>query len=166
MNMENRKIINVGIAEMDVVRTPDLIRTSGLGSCVGVILYDLDQELAGLAHVMLPDSNLSRNNTIHPAKYADTAVPALLDRLVSYGASRKKVKAKIAGGAQMFKISSKNDMMKIGLRNIEAVKKELERLTIPLIAEDVGGNRGRTIIFNPKSGILTIRTVNLGSKEI
>ncbi len=66
----------------------------------------------------------------------------------------------------MFKISSKNDMMKIGLRNIEAVKKELERLTIPLIAEDVGGNRGRTIIFNPKSGILTIRTVNLGSKEI
>lgn len=164
--MVNGKIINVGIAEMDVVRTPDLIRTSGLGSCVGVILYDLDQELAGLAHVMLPDSSIAKNNSIHPAKYADTAVPALLERLIAHGATRKKVKAKIAGGAQMFKISSKNDMMKIGLRNTEAVKKELERLSIPLIAEDVGGNRGRTIIFNPKSGMLTIRTVNVGSKEI
>ena len=159
-------IINVGIAEMDVIRTPNLIRTSGLGSCVGVILYDLEKEIAGLAHVMLPDSSLARKETIHPAKYADTAIPALLDKLLQSGANRRNIKAKMAGGAQMFQISSKNEMMKIGSRNVQAVKRELERLSIPVVAEDVGGNKGRTIIFNPQTGILTIRTVNLGSKEI
>jgi len=166
MTVENGTIINVGIAEMNVVRPPDLIRTSGLGSCVGVILYDLDKGLAGLAHVMLPDSNLARKDTIHLAKYADTAVSALLDKLLKIGANKSKIKAKIAGGAQMFQVSAKNDLMKIGQRNILAVKQELDRLNIPLVAEDVGGNRGRTIIFNPQTGILTIRTVNLGTKEI
>ena len=68
------EIIKVGIADLNTVKAPDLIKTTGLGSCVGVVLYDLGREIAGLAHVMLPDSSLSRSGPLNEAKYANTAV--------------------------------------------------------------------------------------------
>lgn len=156
------QVVKVGIADMNIVKTPDHIRTSGLGSCVGVVIYDQAKELAGLAHVMLPDSSLAKGGTINIAKYADTAVKELVDRLIKNGARQYSLKAKIAGGAQMFQYTSSNDMMRIGPRNVEAVKKELSILRISIIAEDVGGNSGRTIEFDPKTCLLNIRTVNKG----
>lgn len=159
-------IVQVGIADMNIVRAPHLIRTSGLGSCVGVVLYDLDLALAGLAHVMLPSSTLARNKNFHPAKCADTAIPALYQLLLQHGARTYYLKAKLAGGAQMFKTMLQNDLMRIGPRNVEAVKHELLKLKIPIVAEDVGGSSGRTIEFNPLTGILSIRTVNKGIQEI
>lgn len=156
------QVVKVGIADMNIVKTPDHIRTSGLGSCVGVVIYDQAKELAGLAHVMLPDSSLAKGGTINIAKYADTAVKELVDRLIKNGARQYSLKAKIAGGAQMFQYTSSNDMMRIGPRNVEAVKKELSILRIGIIAEDVGGNSGRTIEFDPKTCLLNIRTVNKG----
>lgn len=163
---ETIQVVKVGIADMNIVRTPNHIRTSGLGSCVGVVVYDQGKELAGLAHVMLPDSSLAKGGTINIAKYADTAVKELVERLVKNGARTFSLKAKLAGGAQMFQYTSSNDMMRIGPRNVEAVKKELALLRITVVAEDVGGNSGRTIEFDPKTCLLNIRTVNKGIIEL
>lgn len=159
-------VVKVGIADMNIVVSPQLIRTSGLGSCVGVVIYDEAREIAGMAHVMLPDSSLAKSGRLNDAKYADTAIKKLVNDLVNRGAQLSSLKAKIAGGAQMFQFSSTSDIMRIGPRNVEAVKRELAASRIKVIAEDVGGNNGRTIEFNPKTAILSIRTVNKGTKEL
>lgn len=159
---DTQEIIKVGIADMKVVKAPDIIRTSGLGSCVGVVVFDPLLKIAGLAHVMLPDSALAKSHTFNVAKYADTAVKELVSAVINRGARKTGLKAKIAGGAQMFQFSSGNEMMRIGPRNVDAVKKQLALLHILLVGEDVGGNSGRTIEFDPSTCILQIRTVNKG----
>lgn len=159
-------IIQVGIADMSIARAPDTLRTSGLGSCVGVVLYDLSQKQAGMAHIMLPDSSLARQKSLNRAKYADTAIPALIEMLEKAGSPYWKLKAKLAGGAQMFKAYGAGQLMRIGPRNVEAVKRHLHALEIPIVAADVGGNSGRTIQFNPETGELVIRTVNKGISVI
>ena len=164
--IECKEIIKVGIADMNLVKTPNTIRTSGLGSCVGVVVYDQAREIAGLAHVMLPDSSLAKSGTLNIAKYADTAVKDLVAQLIRNGARSYSLKAKIAGGAQMFQFSNGSDMMRIGPRNVEAVKQELAALNIAIVAEDVGGNSGRTIEFDPQTCLLHIRTVNKGIQEL
>lgn len=164
--LHDGQVIKVGIAQMDVVKMPNTIRTSGLGSCVGVILYDESKKIAGLIHVMLPDSKLGRSEAINVAKFADTSIPAMIDLLKLEGVQKFRLRAKIAGGAQMFQFSSDKDSMRIGPRNVEAVKQELKRNSIPLIAEDTGGSSGRTIEFDPSTSKLHIRTVNQGVSEI
>ena len=159
-------VIKVGIAQMDVVKAPNTIRTSGLGSCVGVILYDESKQIAGLIHVMLPDSSLGRSDAVNVAKFADTGIKALIELLKLEGVHAFRLKAKIAGGAQMFQFTSDKDTMRIGPRNVEAVKVELRKNSIPLVAEDTGGNSGRTIEFDPITSKLNIRTVNQGVSEI
>lgn len=163
---ETINVVKVGIADMNIVEAPDLIRTSGLGSCVGVVIFDSARDIAGMAHIMLPDSSLAKSGNLNIAKYADTAIQALVEQLLAKGAKKYNLKSKIAGGAQMFQFAAKNDFMRIGPRNVEAVKNELKKLGIVLVAEDVGGNSGRTIEFNPQTRLLHIRTVNQGTKEI
>ncbi|RHW39622.1 chemotaxis protein CheD [Lysinibacillus yapensis] len=159
-------VVKVGIAQLDIVKMPNTIRTSGLGSCVGVVLYDETKNIAGLVHIMLPESTLSRTQTINEAKFADTGIKALINQLKLAGVQPFRLKAKIAGGAQMFKFASDKDTMRIGPRNVEAVKTELAKNKIPIIAEDTGGGSGRTIEFNPATCKLSIRTVNQGVSEI
>lgn len=166
MQVDSKKIVKVGIADLKFATVPDTLRTSGLGSCVGVVVYDLVKKKAGMAHVMLPDSTLAKNKEFNTFKYADTAIPILIQELVASGARKFALKAKIAGGAQMFSFSSSNDMLRIGKRNEEAVKKALQSFDVPIVAEDVGGNSGRTIEFIIETGMLKIRTVNLGETEI
>ncbi|WP_336822492.1 chemotaxis protein CheD [Sporosarcina sp. USHLN248] len=160
-----KTVVRVGIADMNVVKSPDCIRTSGLGSCVGVVLYDEVRKIAGLLHVMLPDSKLGKSDQLNVAKFADTGIYALMEALKAEGARPMSLKAKIAGGAQMFQFGS-NDTIRIGPRNVEAVKNELKRLSIPIVAEDTGGSSGRTIEFDPETSKLNIRTVNAGTKDI
>ncbi|WP_432359301.1 chemotaxis protein CheD [Sporosarcina sp. UB5] len=160
-----KTVTRVGIADMNIVHAPGTIRTSGLGSCVGVVLYDEVKKIAGLLHVMLPDSSLGRSDSFNVAKFADTGIYSLMEMLKAEGVRPLSLKAKIAGGSQMFQFGS-SDTIRIGPRNVEAVKKELARLSIPIIAEDTGGSSGRTIEFDPMTSILSIRTVNFGTKEI
>ncbi|MDW0115711.1 chemotaxis protein CheD [Sporosarcina thermotolerans] len=160
-----KNVVRVGIADMKIVKAPQKIRTSSLGSCVGVVLYDETTKIAGLVHVMLPDSSLGRLESFNRAKFADTGIYSLVELLKKEGVNPNSLKAKIAGGAQMFQFGSK-DTIRIGPRNIEAVKLVLGRLSIPIIAEDTGGSRGRTIEFDPISIKLSIRTVNEGTNEI
>ena len=159
------QVIKVGIAQMDIVKVPNTIRTSGLGSCVGVVLYDEVKKIAGMIHIMLPDSALGRG-TLNIAKFADTGITALIDKLALEGVSKLSLKAKMAGGAQMFQFTSNSDSMRIGPRNVEAVKQELKKHGIRLVSEDTGGNSGRTIEFDPVTCKLNIRTVNQGVCEI
>ncbi|MGG0738022.1 chemotaxis protein CheD [Niallia taxi] len=164
--IDQATVVKVGIADMNTVKAPELIRTSGLGSCVGIVLYDERRSIAGLAHIMLPDSSLSKSGPVNIAKFADTAITELVNKLGELGASKFSLKAKIAGGAQMFQFSGTSDVMRIGPRNVEAVKKALNTLNIKIWAEDVGGNSGRTIEFNPATHELMIRTVNKGTHII
>ncbi|WP_419961647.1 chemotaxis protein CheD [Psychrobacillus sp. BM2] len=165
MNVQGQ-IVKVGIADMNIAKAPDKIRTSGLGSCVGVVLYDERSTTVGMVHVMLPDSSLGRTEVINIAKFADTGIPAMVEQLKIEGIQPYKLKAKIAGGAQMFQFSSARDTMRIGPRNVEAVKEYLKKYSIPIVAEDTGGNSGRTIEFDPTTKLLNIRTVNQGVRNI
>jgi chemotaxis protein CheD len=158
-------IIKVGMADLNVAKSPDRIRTTGLGSCVGVVLFDSQNKIGGMAHVMLPDSSLSKG-IVNVAKYADTAIPKLIEDMEKAGANRRKLVAKLAGGAQMFSFSVASDAMRIGPRNVEACKIALHEARIPILAEDTGGNCGRTIELDSSTGILNIRTVNQGVKEL
>jgi chemotaxis protein CheD len=159
------KEIKVGIADLNTASSPDRLITVGLGSCIGIAFYDKIKCIGGLAHIMLPDSTLftTINN---PIKFADLAIPTLLEKMEKLGASKRNIKAKIAGGASMFNFSDKSMIMDVGNRNGIAVKTMLDKLSIPIVSEDIGGNKGRTMIFDTMSGVVQIRTVGVGIKEI
>ena len=159
------KMIKIGMAELDICLPPDAITTLGLGSCVGVVLYDPTKKICGMVHVMLPDSTKIKNNE-NVAKFADTGIEELLKQIVAKGANRKNIVAKIAGGAQMFAFRSDNDLLRVGDRNVEATKEKLKQLQIPLIAEDTGKNSGRTIEFYPETGKLLVKSVGKTPYEI
>ncbi|MBN3526215.1 chemotaxis protein CheD [Paenibacillus apiarius] len=163
--IEESTVVKVGMADLNVCLTGS-IRTTGLGSCVGLTLYDPVAHIAGMAHVMLPSSDIARDGVRNIAKYADTAVPELIRRMTLEGAKLTRLQAKMAGGAQMFAFASNNDMMRIGPRNVESCKQMLLTHGIPLLAEDTGGNYGRTIELRCGDGMLNIRSVQMGVKEI
>ncbi|MCQ2538397.1 MAG: chemotaxis protein CheD [Lachnospiraceae bacterium] len=148
----------IGMAELDVCKAPDAITTLGLGSCIGCVIYDPVSKICGMVHVMLPDSTQIRNNE-KIAKFADTGVRELLRVVLEAGATKSRLIAKIAGGAQMFAFKTDNEMLKVGQRNAEAVTKALNDLKIPIAVSDVGGNNGRTIEFYPEDGRLLVRCV-------
>ena len=158
-------VIRVGLADLNVCRAPDRITTLGLGSCIGLVLYSMRSTACGMVHVMLPDSSIMRN-TENPAKFADTGVKLLVDRLAAMGLRRTDLCAKMAGGAKMFSIRGRNDVLNIGDRNAEAVRAELEKLRIPIVASDCGENFGRTIEFDPETRKLKITSIGKDVKYI
>ncbi|BEP29352.1 chemotaxis protein CheD [Helicovermis profundi] len=159
------KIIKVGMADLKVVKYPDALTTLGLGSCIGICLYDPVTKVTGLAHIMLPSSKAIRKNS-NEAKFADTGTVKLIKEMKKLGADPKRMVCKIAGGAQMFAFSSGNDTMKIGARNAIAVKEIMKSLSIPLKANETGGNFGRTIEFYSEDGRLLIKTIGHGEKVL
>lgn len=164
--MSESLLVKVGMADLNIAGAGGALRTSGLGSCVGLTLYDPIARIGGMAHVMLPSSSIATDTLINKAKYADTAIPELLSRLQAAGAFVGRLESKLAGGAQMFMFASPAaDTMRIGPRNVEACKDMLQRYNIPIKAEDTGGNYGRTIELDCSTGILQVRSVQLGTKE-
>lgn len=159
------EMIRVGMADLNMCTAPNAITTLGLGSCVGIVLYDPIKKIGGLAHIMLPDSTQVRKNE-NVAKFADTGIDALLKMMIKAGANRAKLVSKIAGGAQMFAFSSNNDMLRVGDRNVEATKKILKQLSIPILAQDTGLSYGRTIEFYPETGGLLVKVVGKEKKMI
>jgi chemotaxis protein CheD len=157
--------IIVGMADLNVTRAPGVLTTLGLGSCVGIALYDPAVKVAGLAHIMLPDSKLIQNNS-NTAKFADTAIVRLLNDMMKLGAKRERCKAKIAGGAQMFAFTSTNDNMRIGDRNVEATLKWLKLINIPLLARETGADFGRTVELYAEDGRFLIKTIGHGNRVL
>lgn len=164
--MKQHNLVKVGMADLNIALNGDVLKTTGLGSCVGLTLFDPLRKIAGMAHVMLPSSNIARDLQFNVAKYADTAIPDLLQKMIDSGAKREGLQAKMAGGAQMFTFAGQSDSLRIGPRNIESCIHLLGELGIPLLGQDTGGSYGRTIEFDSRSGILSIKSVLHGIKEI
>lgn len=154
--------VKVGIADLNLVVYPEKIMTIGLGSCIGIALYDKTLKVAGLAHIMLPDSTQFKNVT-QPLKFADLAIPILIEKMLEKGCKKRDLVAKIAGGASMFNFSDKSMVSDIGSRNAEAVKKALAKEEIPILAENTGGNKGRTMILDSENGTVLLKIVGEGS---
>ncbi len=162
------KVIKVGMADMAVSSdSSDMLITYALGSCVGVSIYDPDKKVGGLIHVMLPSSDKFKADPRSP-KFADTGVPAIVEDIIKIGGRKNKLIAKIAGGAQMFASSSKSksSVLNIGKRNVEAVKENLKKLNIPIVAEDTGANYARTMEFYLEDGRVLIKTIGKGEKVL
>ena len=156
------KTIVVGISDLNIALQGDVLVTYALGSCVGICLYDPITKIAGLSHIMLPTiSDFSNFNTVRE-KFADTAIEILLQRMLSSGAMKPRIRAKIAGGAQMFGNLNNLSLAGIGTRNVLAVKRELLRLRIPVVAEDTGKDYGRTVYFDSDEGVMKVKSVNKG----
>jgi chemotaxis protein CheD len=154
------EMVIVGIGDFCVGKMP--MSSIGLGSCIGLVIYDKDKGIGGMAHVMLPES---QGRTERPGKFADTAVEALVQGLIKSGSRQASLVGKMAGGAAMFKTFSGN--LNIGERNIEAVRTALKLKNIPLTGEDTGGVAGRTMVYIPgNAGKISIKTADGTRKEI
>lgn len=154
-------MITVGISDLNVAKGDDILVTYALGSCIGICLYDSVNKIAGLSHIMLPSSTLSVAGG-NEMKFADTAIPLLLKKMTAIGAKQIQIKAKIAGGAQMFIMDKNSSVSNIGQRNAIAVKEVLSKLRIPIMAEDTGKNYGRTLYFGAADGIMKIKSAMKG----
>ena len=150
------EVVTVAIGQWAVAGAPTQIRTL-LGSCVGVVLYDRDSKVGGLAHIVLPSS---RGLVDHPGKYADTAIPGViadLERRLGPRA-RMRLTAKLVGGASMFQVETPAEStLNIGRRNQEAIEAILGELRIPILARDLGGTTGRRLTLDTVSGIVAIK---------
>ncbi len=149
------KII-IGIGEYVVANNPTILVTIGLGSCVGVCVRDKRNRIGGMIHVMLPET---KDTSKRMSKYADPGIKLMINEMVKKGANLRNFEAKIAGGASMFQTKG----FDVGKRNVEKVKEVLRSLNIPLIAEDTGKNRARSIEFHIETGELFVKKV--GGKE-
>lgn len=152
--------IKIGISDYKVSQSPNKLITLGLGSCVGIAIYDKREKIGGLSHIMLPDSSFFKRN-IKPEKFADLAIPKMIDEITNGGNHRNLV-SKIAGGASMFNFPNGNSNS-IGERNTMAVENILNKLNIPIIGKDIGGKIGRTMIVDLDQFNVSIRN---GNKEI
>lgn len=155
----DRKIVNVGIGQLKVAKAPVVLVTHNLGSCVGVALYDFYHKIGGLAHITLPSylaiDNLQNKNP----KFADSAIPLMIKEMEEMGAQRSFMIAKIAGGADMFGLSSDAPFdLDIGRRNVEAVKHCLQKYGIKVVAEEVLGSIPRTMELELATGKVVLRT--------
>lgn len=151
------KDIKIGISDYKVSKNPDRLITLGLGSCVGIAIYDKSTKIGGLSHIMLPDSELFTKN-IKIEKFANLAIPKMIEEINNI--STRNLIAKIAGGASMFNFTDNSLVGSIGNRNVQAVEKILKDLKIPILGKEVGGKIGRTMIVNLEDFSVHIKTVN------
>jgi len=157
--------VTVRIGELRVLKGRGVLAAIGLGSCVGVALYDPVSRVAGLAHIFLPSSQNGRLVAGAPARYADTGVPALVDAMVAAGARRERLQAKLVGGAQLF-LRGDHATLEVGRRNVEAVRAALCALGIRVVAQDVGGSRGRTMRLFAETGRVVVTTLGSEAREL
>ena len=151
--------LKVGIAEYEVTTDAAVLTTSGLGSCIGIALYDEPTGAAGLVHIMLPTAEDVEGG--NRAKFADTGVTELVEALEAAGASTSTMRAKIAGGSDMLDFSESGSS--IGSRNLDQVQDTLAEYGIPIAGEDVGGDHGRSLRLESDTGDLVVKSANTES---
>jgi len=156
--------IRVKVADY-AVAAEGVLATIGLGSCVAIVLHDPVAKVGGLAHILLPDESLSRDRT-NRAKFPGSIVPIVLEEMVALGASRKRIRAKIAGGASMFGNLMTSGSMNIGERNVAAVRAALAAAKIPIDAADTGADHGRSVYLFVKDGRVEVRSLRKGTNAL
>jgi len=153
--------IRVKVADY-AVASDGVIATIGLGSCVAIVLYDPVAHVGGLAHILLPDVSMSRDRS-NPAKFPSTILPILIEEMGRLGASRKRLRAKIVGGASMFGNLIPSGAMNIGERNVLAVREVLGSAKIPIVAADTGSDHGRSVFLSLDDGRVEVRSLRKGT---
>ena len=160
MSLQTQEV-RVGISDYKTAQAPNKLITVGLGSCIGTVIYDERSKVGGLSHIMLPDSRFFvGRQEIKIAKFADLAIPEMVEEIKKKALGRPQLKAKIVGGASMFDFGKNQPGQGIGERNIEAVERVLEELSIDIVAKHVGGNNGRTMLVDLTDFSTMVRTVN------
>jgi chemotaxis protein CheD len=144
------KEISVGMGRFEVAHNPHILVALGLGSCIGVALYDERAKIGALAHIMLGCSTKFANQT-DLDRFADVSIPRMVQEMVKLGAKKEQIWAKIAGGSEMFP-DIDDPEIKVSDENINSVKATLIKENIPLIGEDTGGNFGRTVKLHTING--------------
>lgn len=155
------EIIQVVMADMKIANAPSKLVTLGLGSCIGICAYDSQVKVGGLAHIMLPTSQMATDQKINRDKFADTAVPKLIDQMEQTGAARGRLVIKIVGGAHMFSVNN-DSILNIGARNIVAVEEAFRKLGLEIQAKSVGGNVGKSVTLDLDNGTVKIKAINIG----
>lgn len=157
-------VITVRVADAAVAQGDRQLVTLGLGSCVAIVLHHAGARAGGLAHILLPDESLARD-TANRAKFATTAVPLLVEQLAAHGDLRG-LTARLVGGARMFAQLLPQGGINMGERNVHAARAALGAAGIPIVAEDTGGEHGRSVYFHVGTGRVTIRSVRAGTREL
>lgn len=155
----------LGIGEFAVVEPPQRITCCGLGSCLAVILYDPNAGVGGVIHTLLPEEDEFPTEADEDiTRFTDTGVKILLKRLLDHpDVKRRNVVAKLTGGSEVLQfVTFSTD---VGRRNVDIARSLLDELDIEIIAEDIGGEFGRTIVFDPLTGGVIVRKAN-GSEQI
>ncbi|GFE57275.1 chemotaxis protein CheD [Geobacter sp. AOG1] len=156
----------IGLSEYGFASSPGVLMTYGLGSCIGIALYDPELRMGSLAHTLLPVSHEGTQSTVKSAKFTDLAIDIMVEELVKSGCAKERLVAKLAGGASMFDSQYRSFRGDIGQRNVDSAKKTLAGHGIPLLAEDSGGDYGRTVEFHTSSGLMLIKAIQKPSKTI
>ena len=160
------EMIVIGMGEIAISKEPTSVLTClGLGSCIALCAYDPVSKVGGMVHIVLPESSIN-NAEKSPAKYADTAVPHLIEQMSKHDAIKTRLVVKIAGGAQMSLASGLVGAFKTGERNVEMVLSALNKERIAVSGIDVGGNKGRTVQLYPATGKVTTRSAGEVPKEL
>lgn len=162
--MSAREIV-VRVSDMAVARADEVLVTVGLGSCVAIMLYDPETRIGGLAHILLPSRALTRQAD-NPAKFPQSAVPALLERMVAAGANPRRITARLAGGASMFSQLAPPGTIQMGERNLVATRQALSAQNVPLTGEAVGGDFGRTVRLHCHDGRIDVSSVAHGVQHL
>jgi chemotaxis protein CheD len=158
--------VRVKVADYAVRRSPHVLSTIGLGSCVAIALYDPEARVGGLAHILLPNKSMSRE-TLNPAKFPETIVPLMLDEMRRLGArDHSRIGAKIVGGASMFSQLITGTGINVGERNVLATREVLASAGIPLLAEDTGLDYGRSVYFHLTDGRVDVRSLKRGNRVL
>lgn len=159
------ELVTVGMGELKVAKSPAVLAVYGIGSCVAVAMYDKLLKIGGIAHVMLPEKLEAKQDCKCPGKYAESGIKYLLGLLEKKGSNKKNISVKIVGGSEMF--SPSEDFEKsVGYDNICSVKSVLQKLQIKLSAEDIGGNKGRSIEFDLQTGTIKVSFLGEEIREI
>jgi len=157
--------IIVRVADLNTAAGDQALVTYGLGSCVAILLHDRVNRVAGMAHIMLPSTTLARRAD-RPGKTPQTAVPALVEAMVGRGADRSRITARLAGGASLFASLTPPGSIQMGERNLVACRDVLGREGIPLVAEDVGGESGRSVWIYAGDGRVVIRSAMANERRL
>ena len=156
--------ITVNIADYAVGAGPLMLVTVGLGSCVGIVLYSRDARVGALAHVLLPNVNLSAAQQT-PGKYPATAIPAMVRRMRELGA-RGTIEARLVGGASMFTPLLAPGSMSLGARNVAATHSACSAAEIAIVGQDIGGTHGRSVYFDVAAGEVLVRSMLKGDVRL
>jgi chemotaxis protein CheD len=157
--------IRVKVADLAVGRDEQTLITIGLGSCVAIVLYDAVARVGGLAHTLLPDESMARDRG-NPAKFPASAIATLLAEMIRLGADQRRISAKLVGGASMFASLVPSGAINIGDRNVAAARLALAQRGVPILAEDVGSDHGRSVHFSIADGRLEVRSLKKGNRVL